>query len=269
MSTQEKLLANLRVIRTVFVLFIKMLAVDLFIIFTVLIQPLLIAILAIYLNRDRAEEVAIYLIVGSGMTGLWSGLLFTSAFAIRGERWWGTLEMLVGAPTHLGVIMIGKTLAHVSISLSSMVFGYIMAATIFRFPLAIIDPFDFFVSLLLTMAAFISFGLFIAPFFAISPAVEGWTNAMEFPVYVVGGFLFPILVLPQWATPLSYALAPYWAAQALHLTSSGAGSVYPNFPLWVDWVMLFLLSALYLLLSWRLFAIVLRRAKVDATLGLQ
>ncbi|MBI2845368.1 MAG: hypothetical protein HYX86_02350 [Chloroflexi bacterium] len=269
MSTREKIVANLRVIRTVFVVFFKMLAVDLFIIFTVLIQPLLIALLAIYMNRERASEVAIYLIVGSGMTGLWSGLLFTSSFAIRGERWFGTLEMLVGAPTHLGVIMLGKTLAHVTLSLSSMIFGYIMAALVFRFPLVIIDPLGFLVSLLFTVVAFISFGLVIAPFFAISPAVEGWVNALEFPVYVVGGFLFPILILPQWATPLSYALAPYWAAQALHLTSSGAGSVYPNFPLWHDWVMLLLFSVLYLFLSRWLFAKVIRRAKVEATLGLQ
>jgi len=95
----KDLRATFRVILTTFELHLKQQAVDLFVIFTVLIQPILIALLAIYLLRDEAASNAIYIVVGSGMTGLWSGLLFTSAFNIRGERWMGTLEMLVGSPT--------------------------------------------------------------------------------------------------------------------------------------------------------------------------
>ncbi|MBI3287311.1 MAG: ABC transporter permease [Chloroflexi bacterium] len=266
---RSTLRAYLRVVATVFLLHLKMQAVDLFVVFTVLIQPLLIALLAIYIQRDKAPDIAIYLIVGSGMTGLWSGLLFTSSFAIRGERWYGTLEMLVGTPTPLGVVMIGKVLASVLLSLSSMVVGYLMAAALFRFTLYIMDLPGFLISLALTLLAFVTFGLVIAPFFALSPAVEGWVNALEFPVYVLGGFLFPILMLPGWSTPLSYMLSPYWAAQALHATSSGSGSVYPNFPVALDWAMLLLFSAIYIFLSGRLFGMVLRRAKIDATLGLQ
>lgn len=269
MERWEKLKGDLRVIRTAFVLYLKMSAVEPFVIFTVLIQPLLIALLAIYIHRDKAAEVAIFLIVGSGMTGLWSGLLFFSGFAIRLERWGGTLEMLVGTPTHLGVVIIGKTLANVTLSFSSMIVGYFLAATLFRFSLIIGDPLGFAISLLLTVLAFVCFGMVIAPFFAFSPAIEGWVNALEFPMYVLGGFLFPILLLPQWAVPLSYALAPYWAAQALHLASSGPQSIYPNLPLWFDWAMLLLFSAGYVVLSKRLFDIVLRRTKIDATLGLE
>ena len=102
--------ANLRAIFTTFELHLKQQAVDLFVIFTVLVQPILIALLGIYLLRDEAASNAIYIVVGSGMTGLWSGLLFTSAFNIRGERWMGTLEMLVGSPTPLYVMVMGKPL---------------------------------------------------------------------------------------------------------------------------------------------------------------
>jgi len=132
--------ANLRVILTTFELHLKQQAVDLFVIFTVLVQPILIALLAIYVLRNEAATNAIYIVVGSGMTGLWSGLLFTSAFNIRGERWMGTLEMLVGSPTPLYVIVIGKTLANVLLSLGSMILGYFVAALLFRLPLIVIQP---------------------------------------------------------------------------------------------------------------------------------
>jgi len=258
--------ANLRVIRTTFELYLKQQAVDLFIVFTVLVQPILIAILGIYVLRDEAASNAIYIVVGSGMTGLWSGLLFTSAFNIRGERWSGTLEMLVGSPTPLYVIVVGKTLSSVLLSLSSMIFGYFVAALLFRFPLIVVQPLQFVISLALTVVAYVALGMVIAPFMSINLSMERWTNALEFPVYIVGGFLFPILLLPRWTNPISYALAPYWAARALHGTSSGGA---PWGEVLFAWLMLLVFSLIYMVLSAKLFQIVLRRARVDATLGLQ
>jgi ABC-2 type transport system permease protein len=258
--------ANLRVILTTFELYLKQQAVDLFIVFTVLVQPILIAILGIYVLRDEAASNAIYIVVGSGMTGLWSGLLFTSAFNIRGERWFGTLEMLVGSPTPLYVIVMGKTLSSVLLSLTSMIFGYFVAALLFRFPLIVVQPLQFVISLALTVVAYVALGMVIAPFMSINLSMERWTNALEFPIYIVGGFLFPILLLPRWTNPVSYALAPYWAARALHGTSSGGA---PWGEVLFAWLMLLVFSLIYMVVSAKLFQIVLRRARVDATLGLQ
>ncbi len=258
--------ANLRVIFTTFELHLKQQAVDLFVVFTVLVQPILIALLAIYVLRDEAASNAIYIVVGSGMTGLWSGLLFTSAFNIRGERWMGTLEMLVGSPTPLYLIVMGKTLANVLLSLSSTIFGYFVAALLFRFPLIVVEPLQFVISLALTVVAYVALGMVIAPFMSINLGMERWTNALEFPVYIAGGFLFPILLLPRWTNPISYALAPYWAARALHGTSSGETPLGETL---FAWLMLLIFSVIYIALSAKLFQIVLRRARVDATLGVQ
>lgn len=258
--------ANLRVILTAFELHLKQQAVDLFVIFTVLVQPILIALLAIYVLRGEAASNAIYIVVGSGMTGLWSGLLFTSAFNIRGERWMGTLETLVGSPTPLYVIVMGKTLANVLLSLSSMIFGYFVAALLFRFPLTVVAPLQFVISIALTVVAYVALGMVIAPFMSINLGMERWTNALEFPVYIAGGFLFPILLLPRWTNPISYALAPYWAARALHGTSSQGA---PLGEVLFAWLMLLIFSIIYIALSARLFQIVLRRARVEATLGVQ
>jgi ABC-2 type transport system permease protein len=255
-----------RAVATVFEMTLRQNVLDAFILFTALVQPLIIALLALWMLRARSGDYAIFVVVGSGMTGLWSIVLFIGGNSINWERWTGTLETLVGLPTPMPAIIFGKNLANVAQSLSSMVAAYVLASLLFGYPLRVEQPLLFVISLALTVVAFVSFGLIIAPVFVINPGVQGWQNAMEFPVYMLSGFLFPIALLPGWTTPLSYLLAPYWAARALHATSSGgAGLSEVTF----CWAMMLLFSLIYLFISSRLFRLMIRKACADATLGMQ
>lgn len=255
-----------RTVRLVFTLHLKQVAVDMFVIFTVIIQPLIVAMLAIFMLRDTAGFEAIYVIVGSGLTGLWSGTLFFSAFNINAERWTGTLESIVASPTSLMTVVVGKSLANTIMSVSSMIFSYALVSTIFGFKLNIANPGAFALSLVLGLASLVSLGLVIAPFMSMNLGAHVWVNAMEFPVFTLAGFLFPIALLPAWVTPFSYILAPYWAARALHETSSGM--IDMNSVLF-SWSMLILFTTLNIRLSRTLFKKLLIKARVDATLGLQ
>jgi ABC-2 type transport system permease protein len=239
---------------------------DAFIIFTVLVQPLIIAIMALYMLGDRGQDIAIFVVVGSGMTGLWSSLLFISGNSINVERWSGTLETLVGVPTPLSVIVIGKNISNVLQSLGSMIVSYLLAGFLFGYSLRIEQPFLFIISLAFTILAFISFALIIAPVFVMNPGVQSFQNALEFPIYILCGFLFPIALLPGWTTPLSYILPPYWAARALHLTSSGGGSLQQ---IVLCWGMMLLFSGIYLFISSRLFTRMIDKARTDATLDME
>jgi ABC-2 type transport system permease protein len=237
-----------------------------FVIFTVFIQPILIAVLALWMLKDRGAEGAMFVVVGSGLTGLWSSLLFISGNSINIERWIGTLESLVALPTPFEVIVFGKNLGNVIQSLVAMVFGYIIAAVFFGYSLTIQQPLLFAISILFTVVGFVSFGLIIAPVFVMNPAVQGWQNAMEFPIYVLCGFLFPIALLPGWTTPVSYILPPYWAAVALHGTSTGGATLVQTLG---AWGMLVLFSVIDLLISSWLFKAMLYKARADATLGME
>ena len=239
---------------------------DGFIVFTVLFQPIIIALLGLWMLKDKGADAAMFVVVGSGLTGLWSSLLFISGGSINSERWSGTLESLVAIPTPFEVIVFGKNLGNVVQSLLSMVLGYIVAAFAFGYSLEIQQPLLFVISLVLAIIAFISFGLIIAPVFVMNPNVRAWQNAMEFPVYVLGGFLFPIALLPGWTTPVSYLLPPYWASVALHGTSTGGASVQETL---FAWGMMLLFSLIDLLIASRLFKVMLYKARADATLGME
>lgn len=259
----NKLQAYRRVITNAMVMTWKHNMIDGFIIFTVLIQPMLVALLALWMLRGKGEEYIIYVIVGSGMTGLWSSLLFISGNSINMERWFGTLETLTGIPTPLQIITFGKVLANVLQSMVSMIGTYALVSFIFGYPLAVAMPFHFAVSLLLVIVSFIAFGLVLAPLFILNPQIQQLQNGFEFPVYILSGFLFPILMLPAWTIPFSYALPTYWAARALHAAGQGAeGTAYIH----LAWLVMAGLTAVYLLGSSREFRFMIRKAKRDATL---
>jgi len=262
----QSLKDNARIVAVTFEMTLRQTATDAFIIFAVLIQPLIIALLALWMLKDKPGNYGIFVVVGSAMTGLWSSLLFISGNSITVERWSGTLETIVGMPTHLSVIVFGKNLANVVQSLVSMIASYAIAALLFGYDLRIDQPVLFAVSLVFTIISFVCFGLLIAPVFIINPAVQSFQNALEFPVYILAGFLFPIALLPNWTTPVSYLLAPYWAARALHATSSGGGT-FGEVALY--WGAMLALGLIYLTISRILFRIMLRKARADATLGME
>ena len=49
---------------------------DGFVLFGILLQPLIIAFMALWMLKEKGPDYSIFVVVGSGMTGLWTTLLF-------------------------------------------------------------------------------------------------------------------------------------------------------------------------------------------------
>lgn len=254
-----------RVMRLAAMVWWKSAAVDAFVFFTIIIQPLIIALLGLWMLRDSREDAAIFVVVGSGMAGLWSSIVFISAGSIDSERWDGTLETLVIAPMPLWVSTAGTNMANVIQSLLSMVTAYTIASLTMGYALTVNYPIYFVISLFFTVIAFIAFGLVIAPIFLLNPAVSHFKNGLEFPVYLLCGFLFPIALLPGWTTPISYLLTPYWAARALHESAHGDGDLGI---IASSWVIMLISTGIYLLIVQRLFRVILYKVREDGSVTL-
>ncbi len=242
------------------------LVVDGFFIFATLLMPLIYALIAFGILRDKGAHYGIFVAVGSGLAGLWTTLLFGSGNAITGERWSGTLELIAATPTPMWMIVFGKSLGVILQSLLSMVASYLLGWLVFGYPLGIAQPLEFFLVLFIGLLSFIAFGLMLAPLFLLNPQVQQFQNALEYPVYILCGFLFPIALLPFWTTPLSYILSPYWTARLLQ---AAAGGTLAWEQLVNESIYILALGGVYILIASVLFRIVLKKARVDATLGLQ
>jgi ABC-2 type transport system permease protein len=254
---------RLRVVFAAFELTIKQSLTDSFVLFGIFVQPLIIAVLGIWMLKDHGGDYGIFVVVGSGMTGIWSNMVFMSGNSITQERWTGTLEFLVAQPTPIQWVIFGKNLASVLQSLLSMLGSYLLAVLIFDLQLKMVHPFYFVISLILGVISFVCFGLVIAPIFVMNPSVQRWQNSMEYPIFILCGFLFPIALLPGWTTPLSYLLSPYWTAYALQGASSGTITLSQMI---LSWILMITFSVIYLVLSRKLFRIMLRKARIDASL---
>lgn len=266
MTGWQNIKANLRVIFMAFEIEFRQSFTDAFVLFGIIVQPMIVAFMALWMLKDQVANYAIFVVVGSAMTGLWTTLLFQGGNSITGERWTGTLEPLSCAPAPLRAVVSGKLLANISQSLLSIVCCYTFISLVMGLPLTIAKPWLFAGSIVLTVVAFIAFGLIIGSLFIINPDVQRFQNGLEFVVYIFSGFLFPIALLPMWTTPFSYILTPYWAARALHAASSGTGS---NGEIYFCWAMLILFSVIYAVISKFLFRVILRKAREDATLNMQ
>lgn len=261
----RKLLAHLRVVALSFEMTMRHNFADGFILFGLFVQPLLMALLAFWMLREQGNAQIIYVVVGSGMTGLWTAALFVGGTSLTGERWMGTLESLAAVPASLQTVVLGKNLASVVQSLGAMVVSYLLASLVFGALPQIARPGWFVLALAASVIAYVVSGLLLGVFFILNPEILRFQNGLEFPVYILAGFLFPVALLPGWTTPLSYALAPYWAARALHGASSGA----PPQEIGVSLIVLVLVTVVYLLISRVLFARVLYKTRVEASLSRQ
>lgn len=262
----KPLLGSLRVMLLSFEVQLRQNLTDGFVLFGILVQPLLVAFMALWMLKDKGPDHAIFVVVGSGLTGLWTTLLFDGGNSITGERWNGTLEPLVGSPSSMRLIVFGKVLASITQSLLSMVGCYTLISLIMGYPLTIQYPGLFIGSVILTVLALVCFGLIMASLFILIRDIGRMINTLEFPVYILCGFLFPIALLPGWTTPISYLLSPYWAAVALHGASSGT---LPANQILFAWAMMIAFSTAYVLLSEGLYRKILYRARVEASLDTQ
>lgn len=238
---------------------------DHFMVFSAVLQPFFIGVTVMYMLRGRADFDPVYVVVGAGLSGLWTIALFEGNWSIGRERWGGTLEMLVASPVPLILILAGKLIGSMVFSLLSIVTTYLIGAWLFGYDIAIADPLGFAVSFALGIASLWSIAMLLAPISILWRTAGRLVNILEYPVYILSGFMFPILLLPGVLTPVSYALPPYWAAVALHGTSSGR---IDGAELVLAWAMLVLTGVATVAVAARLYDLVLDRARREGTLAL-
>ena len=51
-------------------------------------------------------------------------------------------------------------------------------------------------------------------------------NALEYPVWLVCGFLVPLSLFPGWVRPISWVLAPTWGVRAIREAALGGSALW-------------------------------------------
>jgi ABC-2 type transport system permease protein len=181
-------------------------------------QPAVFVAVGMLLSRSAGNAMPdlVYSVIGGGIMGMWSGLVFTSTFDITGDRIHGTLEMIVGSPTSLGTVEAIRTLTNVLAGLFSLALAFTAAMAVFGYSLQGVNAWGAVVSLLLLLMALWCIGVFLANFLAWSRVNRSFVDYLEMPIAFLCGFMYPIRVLPGWLQSVAGAVPIRWALEALN-----------------------------------------------------
>jgi ABC-2 type transport system permease protein len=192
------------------------------------IYPLFFATVAFFIFRaSESPRTLLYAAVGSAVMGMWSATSTTAGNAMQRERWHGTLESLVATPPHFGVVLLPITMAMATIGIYSLVATLALGRFAFGIDLTIEHPFAFALAVVGSVISFGALGFLFAVAFVRFRAAWALGNLFEYPVWLIGGFLVPLVLLPEWVRPLSWSLAPTWGMNAIRESALG-GSPLPD-----------------------------------------
>jgi len=227
------------------------------------IAPFVFTFVALTLFKEASGPFGLYAVLGGGMMGMWGNTLYASGFAIEFEKWQGTLEEVVAAPSSLLHVIAGRSVSNALFGLTNMVAILLIASLVFRIPLGVANPVLFAFAIVLTLLSVSALGLIFASSFVLTRSAQVLTNGLEFPIYVVSGSMFPIALLPFWVHPASYILGPTWGIDAIRI-AAGQESVPLTF--WLNIGVMLLITLGYVALAAFLFKMVETKSRRDGTL---
>lgn len=245
---------------------VRMLLASEFFVLITFIAPLIFATLGFFLYRSgggTGGQTLLYVALGSGMMGVWSTTLFGCGGAIAWQRWEGTLELLVSAPTRYDLILVGQTFGAVVFGFYGIVATLVWGMLLFGMPIEATFPLLLPLSLLAAIISLGSLGMLIATSFVLYRHANALGNLLEYPIWLVTGMLVPLSTLPFWVQPVSWLLAPTWGMEAIR------GATIAAQPPVLAIVMCFVLAVVYYIAARYMLLYVLDKARRDATLSLQ
>jgi ABC-2 type transport system permease protein len=226
------------------------------------IYPLFFATVAFFVfQAGDSPRTLIYASLGSAVMGMWSSVSTSAGSAMQRERWWGTLELLVGAPRHFALILLPTTLGLATVGIYNLVATLLWGRFLFGVHLTIEHPLLFGLSILGTVLSFGGLGFLFAVSFVRFRAAWVLGNFFEYPVWLICGFLVPLSFLPVWVKPFAWVLAPTWGMNAIRESALG-GTPLPDLALCLG------LGAVYITIGVLVTERVLRAARLRGTLSL-
>jgi ABC-2 type transport system permease protein len=255
-------MAALRLLGFAWLLHVKMMSRSAFDGAMAVIWPLFYATVAFFMFRTGHGSSALGPIgLAAAVMGIWTATSVPASSALQRERWFGTLELLVVAPRHLGLLLLPITLAASTIGLYCVAGTLIWARVLFGIHISIVHPLFFALGLIATVLTIAALGFLMAVSFVGSRRAWAIGAALEYPIWLVCGFLVPVALLPGWVHPISWLLGPTWGMRAIREAAYGGS---PAGPL----LLTLALAGIYLALGVAVLRVALDSARKRATLSL-
>ena len=253
---------NLRLLAVAWYLNVKQLTRSQFDGFLAIAWPLFFATVAFFMFRaGGSPDALVYAALGAAVMGIWTATSVSAGSALQRERWFGTLELLVAAPTHFSLVLLPLAFATSAIGVYCLVTTLLWGRYVFGIDIPFEQPFLLAAAIPATILSIGALGFLMAVSFARYRTAWALGSLTEYPIWLICGFLVPLSLLPGWVQPISWSLAPTWGMRAIRESATG-GSPLP------DIGMCLLLGGIYIAIGIGITETVLRAARRSASLSL-
>jgi len=170
--------------------------------------------LMIFRHVGRSDLTA-YAAIAPVFIALWWLALFQSGWTITIERWNGTIELLVAAPSSFAAVVFGRITATTMLGIVSFAETWIVARLLFGTKITIHHVWPFVATVVVTLAAMAGTAVAMSSLFVLARNAVTFSNSASYPFYVLGGILVPVSVLPHWIRPVSSIVFLSWSSDLL------------------------------------------------------
>ena len=147
---------------------------------------------------------------------LWWIALQNAGNMITGDRWQALLEPLLATPASLASVLLGRIVALTCLGLVSLLEVWAIGALVYGVAIPFgHHPVPFGLTLLFTALATAGVSVAFAAVFVLTRNAYTFTNSLSYPLYLLGGVLVPVALLPGWLQPVSSVIFMSWSADLL------------------------------------------------------
>jgi ABC-2 type transport system permease protein len=213
-----------------------------------------------------AESYVGFVILGGVMTAFWLNILWAMGATIYWDRDAGNLELYIMAPVSLMAVLAGMALGGMVATVMRATVILLLGSWLFDVQLAPTSWLALAAVFLLTMLALYGLGMVFASAFLLWGR-GAWhvVHLMQEPLYLVSGMNFPVKALGPVVACLAAALPLTTGVDALRqlLFDEAADGLLP---VWLEIILLVMLSAAFLALAWFCLRYLERRARQEGRL---
>lgn len=169
---------------------------------------------AITRQAGRSDLTA-YAVLAPAVIGMLGMALLTGGEVISADRWSGTLELALASPTPVPVIVLGRILTVTAVSLVAVVESWLAAYLAFGVAVPVPHAGVFVLVLAVTALAMAGTATAMAALFVLTRSARTFQNSISYPLYLLGGAIVPVSLLPDWLHPLARVVFLSWSTDLL------------------------------------------------------
>lgn len=210
-----------------------------------------------FVREGHGPDFVAFLILGQTIFSLFTNLNWRGGMAIQRERWQGTLELILQAPTSRVAYILGESLFGLIDGGWTVLLALIVTGFAFGADFRIADPILALVVLALTLSAMVALSLFFAAFYVLTRSAGPLSFAIQTPVRFFTGTNFPVSALPVFLQTVSYALPMTYGMIAVRQVFTGSGT-------WGSLAVTLVALAAFTAFFWTLGVVLIRRMEILA-----